>query len=198
MRKLQIYLCRHGESTFNVEGRLGGDPPLTQKGIRQAEEIALFLQDKHIQIAYHSLLERAKQTAAIISHYLQETDFIKVPDLAEIRYGSLDSLTIQDVRERFPNEVAQRRHNKWKWKLLDGENYEEAAQRITPFLEDICRKEGAYAIIGHKAINRLILCKSVHPSEVDKILKRDISPESVFRITYTTGDLFDIDELSLS
>jgi len=28
-----IYLTRHGESTFNVQSRIGGDPGLTELGI---------------------------------------------------------------------------------------------------------------------------------------------------------------------
>ena len=35
-----LYLVRHGETDYNREGRLGGDPSLTAKGIEQAEKLA--------------------------------------------------------------------------------------------------------------------------------------------------------------
>ena len=36
-----LYLARHGQTEYNVQGRIGGDPPLTAKGRMQAEALAL-------------------------------------------------------------------------------------------------------------------------------------------------------------
>ena len=35
-----LYLVRHMETEYNLEGRLGGDPPLTEQGFRQAARLA--------------------------------------------------------------------------------------------------------------------------------------------------------------
>ena len=35
----RVYLLRHTESVFNVEDRLGGNPPLTERGVKFAESI---------------------------------------------------------------------------------------------------------------------------------------------------------------
>ena len=32
LKKRNIYICRHGESEFNVQGRIGGDPELSSQG----------------------------------------------------------------------------------------------------------------------------------------------------------------------
>ena len=42
----KIYLCRHGESEYNVTGRLGGNSPLTQKGVAFAEILGRFALEK--------------------------------------------------------------------------------------------------------------------------------------------------------
>lgn len=69
MKNCTIYLIRHGETEWNVEGRMQGhaDSPLTQKGLEQARRRAESL--KHIQFAafYSSDLLRAKRTAEIIA-----------------------------------------------------------------------------------------------------------------------------------
>jgi hypothetical protein len=43
IHKNPIYLCRHGESTFNLDGRIGGDPPLTHKGAEYALNVGTFI-----------------------------------------------------------------------------------------------------------------------------------------------------------
>jgi broad specificity phosphatase PhoE len=42
-----IYLTRHGESQFNVEGRVGGDPPLTAAGRKYAAAMARYFAANH-------------------------------------------------------------------------------------------------------------------------------------------------------
>ena len=51
---LTLYFCRHGETEANVEKRFQGhglDTPLTRKGYKQAEEIAVILKHhaKHVK-----------------------------------------------------------------------------------------------------------------------------------------------------
>ena len=42
-----IWLTRHGESEFNLTNRIGGDAPLTEKGIEYSHALASFLQQIH-------------------------------------------------------------------------------------------------------------------------------------------------------
>ena len=39
----QIWITRHGESEDNVEGKIGGDAPLTMNGRRYAKALAAFI-----------------------------------------------------------------------------------------------------------------------------------------------------------
>ncbi|KAI9099236.1 6-phosphofructo-2-kinase 1 [Phlyctochytrium arcticum] len=47
IRPRTIWLTRHGESEYNVNGRIGGDPPLTPYGQRYADALARFLKSFH-------------------------------------------------------------------------------------------------------------------------------------------------------
>ncbi len=65
-----LLLVRHGQSTFNVEGRLPGqlpDIPLTDEGRRQAHRAAVALSALPLSTVISSPLERATETAAIIA-----------------------------------------------------------------------------------------------------------------------------------
>jgi len=59
-----IYLSRHGESTFNLEGRLGGDPPLSDRGSRYATRLAEYVEGLgHAKLkVWTSWLQRTIQT----------------------------------------------------------------------------------------------------------------------------------------
>ena len=65
-----LLLIRHGQSTFNVEGRLPGqlpDIPLTDEGRRQAHRAAVALSAVPLSAIIASPLERAAETAEIIA-----------------------------------------------------------------------------------------------------------------------------------
>ena len=66
-----IYITRHGESQWNLEGKVQGvtDIPLTPKGLEQAHELAKKIKEKGIKIdeVLYSPLSRAADTAKIIA-----------------------------------------------------------------------------------------------------------------------------------
>jgi probable phosphoglycerate mutase len=86
---LILYSVRHGESDYNVQGRLQGQsnlPALSPLGRRQSEAAATALAGRPIEAVYASPLRRALQTAEIIARALGlevRTD----PRLMEIHVG---------------------------------------------------------------------------------------------------------------
>lgn len=87
---MELLLVRHGESTWNVAGRMQGQtasPVLTDRGRRQAGEVGARLLALGAARLLTSDLVRAWQTAAIIGRTLRlepETD----PLLRERHYGT--------------------------------------------------------------------------------------------------------------
>ncbi len=68
----RILLIRHGQSTWNADGRWQGraDPPLSELGERQAEVAVAGLADHGIARIWSSPLQRAHQTATIVASEL--------------------------------------------------------------------------------------------------------------------------------
>ena len=68
---MKIYLLRHGETDWNIEGRLQGrmDIPMNESGKEQIKAIGQFLKDSGFCVGriISSPLLRAKQTTEIIS-----------------------------------------------------------------------------------------------------------------------------------
>ena len=67
-----LFLIRHAESTWNAARRWQGwgDPPLSERGLEQAEALARALAGEAIDALFTSDLQRAAQTAAPLARAL--------------------------------------------------------------------------------------------------------------------------------
>ncbi|MCY4528488.1 MAG: histidine phosphatase family protein [Chloroflexi bacterium] len=103
------YLVRHGETEWNRNGRIQGhsDVPLNESGRRQAKMLAKRLANCSISATYASDLSRATETARAI---VGDTDMpvFTDPDLREFSYGEWEGLTLKEVEDQFPLELAER------------------------------------------------------------------------------------------
>lgn len=104
-----LLLVRHGQSTWNAEGRWQGqdDPPLSTIGVRQARMAAERLGGFDVVAA--SPLQRALTTATIVADALGIGPVITDPDLMERHAGGFQGLTRPEIDERYPGFLAERR-----------------------------------------------------------------------------------------
>lgn len=98
----RILLVRHGESTWNVDGRWQGqaDPPLSDRGRLQAAQAAASIGT--VDAIVSSDLERAAETGAILARTLGVDHQAVEPRLRERDAGPLAGLTRAEIHERFP------------------------------------------------------------------------------------------------
>jgi len=103
----QILLVRHGQSTWNAEGRWQGteDPPLSTLGVRQARHAARHLGT--FDAVWSSPLERAFVTAAIIADELGIGPVQTDDDLRERHAGEYQGLTRPEIEHRFPGYLVE-------------------------------------------------------------------------------------------
>jgi broad specificity phosphatase PhoE len=106
----RILLVRHGQSVWNAEGRWQGqaDPPLSDLGRRQAHSAAASL--GALDGIFASDLQRAVETALIISTELGVGPVMVEPDLRERDAGEWSGLTRPEIDERYPGYLTADRH----------------------------------------------------------------------------------------
>jgi probable phosphoglycerate mutase len=106
---MRLLLARHGETVFNVSGRIQGqqDSPLTPRGEAQARLLAARLAGERIDVAYASDSGRTMRTAEIA---LAGKGLTAIPDAAwrETSYGEWEGLSRQEIAERYPGAWEQR------------------------------------------------------------------------------------------
>ncbi|HEY7069501.1 MAG TPA: histidine phosphatase family protein [Acidimicrobiales bacterium] len=105
----RVLLIRHGQSEWNAVGRWQGqaDPPLSDLGRRQAREAARAI--GAVDAVWASDLQRAAETAAIISADIGVGPVVLDPDLRERDAGEFSGLTRDEIDERFPGYLEDHR-----------------------------------------------------------------------------------------
>jgi probable phosphoglycerate mutase len=105
----RVLLVRHGQSDWNAIGRWQGqaDPPLSDLGRRQAREAARAI--GAVDAVWASDLQRAAETAAIISADIGVGPVVLDPDLRERDAGEFSGLTRAEIDERFPGYLEDHR-----------------------------------------------------------------------------------------
>ncbi|SLN44346.1 Glucosyl-3-phosphoglycerate phosphatase [Aquimixticola soesokkakensis] len=149
----EFYVLRHGETEWNVAGRMQGalDSALTARGRAQARAMAdclanrlgdrlanrLAAQEGALSVI-SSPQGRALATAQIVATRLGlpvSTD----PRLSEIAMGAWTGLTLTQIAARWPREAALANLFDWYGAIPDGEPLSAVRARLHSFLADQSR-----------------------------------------------------------
>jgi broad specificity phosphatase PhoE len=157
---IKIYVARHGETTWNVEGRIQGrsDPEITPKGYAQSLALLEQLKDRSISAIYASTLQRSVLTAEPISKYLN-LPIQKQTELDEISFGILEGKQLSNMDEEVRTEWERFKENRLAYHIPGAENYADVAIRLRPFMERILQihKGQEILIVGHRGANRMLI-----------------------------------------
>ncbi|MCA9625844.1 MAG: histidine phosphatase family protein [Myxococcales bacterium] len=162
-RERDLWLVRHGESTHNVAGRIGGDAPLSDRGRAFAGKLGEWLaqQDKGPVEVWTSTLVRTRQTAEIVS-----PDHTPWRALDEIDAGVCDGMTYAEIAEQMPDVHEGRKADKLRYRYPRGESYLDVIQRLDPLIGDLERVTEPLLIIAHQAVLRALYAYLMgHPRE---------------------------------
>jgi len=166
-----IYLLRHGEVDTPSPRRFLGrtDLPLNTNGISQAKQLGLVLADIPFQQVFASPLQRAMQTACLVSGR-PLTAIHPIQAFAEINLGSWEGLTAAEVRARFPGAYEARGKNMASFRPDQGESFIDVAARALPALQQIAHEcTGPTLIVAHAGVNRALLA-SLQQTPIDELL----------------------------
>jgi len=137
-----IYYIRHGETAWNVLGRLQGtqDIPLNDLGRRQAARAGAILGDllarDGCDQAWPSFvaspLGRARATMELVrgALHLPPHDYAIDARLREIAYGTWEGSTLAEAQIADPLLFGQRQSEKWTVSAPGGESYIDVERRV--------------------------------------------------------------------
>ncbi|KAI0807025.1 bifunctional 6-phosphofructo-2-kinase/fructose-2,6-bisphosphate 2-phosphatase [Fomes fomentarius] len=153
LKPRSIFFSRHGESQFNVEGKIGGDSPLSERGMHYAKALPALITDNIGDApltVWTSTLQRTIQTAQF-SPYPKLT----WKSLDELDAGVCDGMTYEEIEQAYPEDFANRDEDKFNYRYRGGESYRDVVVRLEPVIMELERQENIL-IIGHQAILRCL------------------------------------------
>ncbi len=182
----QLYLVRHGQTEFNAEGRIGGDPLLSAKGRAQAQALADHMEGVPIDYIFTSTRRRSHETASYLIRSRPDVHVRAIQDFDEINAGVCENLLYSDIRERMPEVTKARNADKYNFCYPEGESYAMVHQRVLRGLRRALFLCGGAptCIVGHQAINRVVLSLFLRQRPED-IPYAFVPQNQYYRIEYT-------------
>ncbi|MBW4424106.1 MAG: histidine phosphatase family protein [Nostoc desertorum CM1-VF14] len=158
---LNLYLLRHGETTFSQSGNFCGetDAELTSEGMQMASGFADVYQKLKWEAVYVSPMKRTIATAKPFCEAIG-MDMQLRDGLREGSYGEWERKSKSFAQENYAENYV-----KWltepAWNApLGGETAVDIANRSMPVIAEIQEKhtQGNVLVVSHKATIRIMLC----------------------------------------
>jgi len=134
-----LVLIRHGESQWNLENRFTGwvDVPLTDKGRAEAHRAGERIRQIRFDQGYCSVLQRAKETLAIVLEETGQRDLPVLYDQAlnERHYGDLQGLNKAETAKKFGDAQVHLWRRSYDIAPPGGESLKDTAARTLPYFE---------------------------------------------------------------
>ncbi len=162
---MRLFLvARHGQSLFNVDNVVNGDPALdrglSEQGIEEAERLGSQLAALPLDLAAVSPFPRAVQTANIalagraVPHRID-------PELGDIRIGELEGSSLDAYRETPA-------HTNRRERFPGGESLDEAALRYAGAFERLlAHGEPVTLVVCHEIPVRYLVNGAADSGELD-------------------------------
>ncbi|MFC1889205.1 bifunctional nucleoside/nucleotide kinase/histidine phosphatase family protein [Thermodesulfobacteriota bacterium] len=165
-----LYLIRHGETFFNLENRIGGDSSLTERGGEQASRLGEYFSRKRVPVIFTSEKKRTIETAGPIREQQNGCALYSLKEFDEIDSGECECLSYEEIRKKRPEVFLARKQDKYNYIYPGGEGYVSMKQRIDRGIKKalyLSRNSNNIMIIGHRAVNRMILSHFLYRRQED-------------------------------
>ena len=181
---LELWLVRHGETTWNALGRWQGhaNAPLSEAGMLQAHRLAARLGDQRFDAVISSDLSRASDTAKIVAAKLEGTPNVLLEPLwREIDVGDLSGITYEESLSR----GLHHRFMPFDQRHPNGESSADLAARANQAIEGLkLERVGQRVIVfSHGGTIRRALAVILNEPDAKWVTKFPVGNTSISRFT---------------
>ncbi|KGN46924.1 probable 2-carboxy-D-arabinitol-1-phosphatase isoform X2 [Cucumis sativus] len=160
----RVVLVRHGQSTWNAEGRIQGSSNfsvLTKKGEAQAETSRQMLIDDAFDVCFSSPLVRSKRTAEIIWGDREEV-ILTDSELREIDLYSFQGLLKHEGKEKFGAAYRQWQVDAANFQIDGHYPVRELWARARNCWDRILAHESrSVLVVAHNAVNQALVATAI-------------------------------------
>lgn len=147
-------MIRHGETEDNVKKVYSRDSTrLTEKGISQIARTKELLKEYNYEEIYYSPLKRTVET---LNHLgLKGKEEIRI---REINFGIFTGKTFKEISDIYSEETKSWLDDINNYKIPQGESLVDVYERVSEFLEELCKLDKNILLVVHDSVIRLALC----------------------------------------
>lgn len=146
-----FFLVRHGETDWNLVGRIQGstDIPLNETGRAQAQATGEKMQGRRWDVIISSPLSRAMETASIIAKAVGLPEPTPIADIVERHYGEAEGMTGPELEAFYPNDTP----------VPGRETREAVKERVISALHSIAKENLGknVIVVAHGGVIRAVL-----------------------------------------
>jgi phosphoserine phosphatase len=157
----RFILVRHGETTWNKEGRYQGqiDTPLSERGLEQGRKVAEALRDIPIDLCYASPLSRSYTTAKLCMEW-HGCGVTTDERLLEINHGLWEGKLADEIAGDYGDLLTEWRTTVENVIMPEGESIVQVRDRAMAAFRDYALKHQGKTIlvVAHDAVNKAVLC----------------------------------------
>lgn len=149
-----LYFSRHGESEYNVIGKIGGDAALSPRGESYAQALASRMNAMHIP-DLRILTSRLRRTIAT-ARGIEASQREHLESLNELDAGVCEGLSYEEMQQHYPQEFAWRDQDKLRYRYPWGESYIDIMHRVEPVIAEL-QQSNNILVISHQAVLRCLI-----------------------------------------
>lgn len=155
-----VYLTRHGETVWNTKKLMQGwkDSSLTDKGIKQAKQLAQSLSEVPFDAIYSSTSDRAVKTAEIIKGK-RPLQVIQTDTLRELSFGNWEGKTFDENERESPKEWSAFRETPHIFSSNTVECFSKVQERMVKTINYIVKQHPneTVCVVSHSIALKLLL-----------------------------------------
>ncbi len=146
-----FFIIRHGETDWNLAGRIQGatDIPLNETGRAQAKATGLKMQGRRWDVLVSSPLSRAVETASIIASCIGMPEPTPVAEIVERNYGEAEGMTGPELEAMYPHDAP----------VPGRESRQDVQTRVLAAIHELARQHPGknVIVVAHGGVIRAIL-----------------------------------------
>lgn len=205
----QLFLSRHGQSTYNAVKKIGGNPGLTEQGEKYAQWLGAWVPENICSEGssqasqlpqtqkpcrlWTSSMKRTLDTARHIPHPLidvaeggqlwQQMSLRVYRNLDEIFAGEYEGMTYEEIERTSGDEAILRKKDKLGYRYPRGESYFDLIARLEPLMHELESYREPLLIVSHQATLRMVYAylMGIDRTEAPRL---DIPLHTVIKIQY--------------
>jgi len=161
-----VFLLRHGETVNSADGvlRYNGftDVDITARARAQMARRAGEFSRLAVRAVYASDLKRCRIGGELIAEGCN-CGLELVPELREFNMGDWEGLSLDEVRERYPDQVKKKFADFFNYRIPGSETIAEVEARVFPAFDRLvaAHRGETIVIVAHGGVNLLLLTRAL-------------------------------------